>query len=178
VLHPGLKLKYFQQNDWHKDWIAMALELVQDEYAAHYEQAAPAGEESPSTIGPTHANDFGNFSVAARAVRESELDEFLRHPVEAVKDPLLWWYNKRLIYPNLSSMARDYLSIPPTSTAVERVFSQGRGLLQYTRNRLSPDTIRAYLCLGDWCRNGVVDISDLTAAIKEKKRKYIAIDED
>jgi len=180
VLHPALKLEYFCQHEWEEDWIDTALQLVQDEYTARYEKALPA-EESPVATKPTPTNDFADFldfSVATKVTHTSELDNFLRDPVEAVKDPLLWWYNKRLIYPNLSSMARDYLSIPPTSTAVERVFSQGRGLLQYTRNRLSPDTIRAYLCLGDWCRNGVVDISDLTAAIKEKKRKYIAIDED
>ena len=107
-------------------------------------------------------------------MRISELDEYLRHPVESIKDLLARWYNNRFIYPNLSRMALDYLSVPPTSTAVERVFSLGRGLLQYTRNRLSPASICAYLCLGDWCRNGLVSIDKLVAAVNDKKRKRAA----
>ncbi|KAG2062710.1 hypothetical protein BDR04DRAFT_948920, partial [Suillus decipiens] len=37
-----------------------------------------------------------------------------------------------------------------TSTAVERVFSQGRHPLHFTRNHLSPLSTRAFLYLGSW----------------------------
>ena len=71
VLHPGMKLDYFQQAAWEADWIEEAEGLVRAEYVSHYEN-----------------NDF--------------------------------------VYPTLHLMALDFLSIPATSTAVERVFSQGR----------------------------------------------------
>jgi hypothetical protein len=71
-------------------------------------------------------------------------------------------------------MALDYLSVPPTSTAVERIFFQGCRLLQYMKNHLSLASIRAYLCLSDWCRNGLVSINKLVAAVKDKKRKCAA----
>ena len=32
VLHPQLKLKYFQQHSWEKEWISMAEEIVRDEF--------------------------------------------------------------------------------------------------------------------------------------------------
>ncbi|KDQ49145.1 hypothetical protein JAAARDRAFT_109631, partial [Jaapia argillacea MUCL 33604] len=64
-------------------------------------------------------------------------------------------------YPNLHRMALDYLSIPATSTAVERVFSQGRQLLHFTRNRLSPSSIRAAICLGSWGRHDLIHMPDL-----------------
>jgi len=32
VLHPQLKLKYFQQHGWEKEWISMAEEMVRDEF--------------------------------------------------------------------------------------------------------------------------------------------------
>ena len=42
----------------------------------------------------------------------NELDAYLAASVEAVEDPLLWWHERRALYPNLSRMAASYLSIP------------------------------------------------------------------
>ncbi|EGN99645.1 hypothetical protein SERLA73DRAFT_38945, partial [Serpula lacrymans var. lacrymans S7.3] len=64
-------------------------------------------------------------------------------------------------YPNLHRMALNYLSIPATSTAVERIFSQGQQLLHFTRNRLSPSSTRAFLCLGSWLRCELISSADL-----------------
>ena len=47
---------------------------------------------------------------------------------------------------------------------MERVFSQGRLLLPYVRNRMSSETTRALLCLGDWSKHGFVKDADLKAA--------------
>ena len=56
---------------------------------------------------------FANISVTKQVrSRTSELREYLRKPVENVKDPLKWWVASRHIYLNLYSMALDYLSIP------------------------------------------------------------------
>ena len=64
-----------------------------------------------------------------------------------------------------------------TSTAVERVFSQGRQLLSFTRNRLRPSTIRAFLCLGSWGRNDLIFFEDVLAAVKgNSKRKRVGSD--
>lgn len=123
-----------------------------------------------------------------------ELDEYLLQPIERVRDPVGWWWDHRLVYPKLSKMAFDYLSVPgtvltvfrgfsthliydhlATSTAVERVFSQGRHLLHFTRNRLSPASIRAIMCLGDWSRRNLVSNKDVVDAIvNNRKRKRVA----
>ena len=56
---------------------------------------------------------FANISVTKQVgSRSSELDEYLRKAVENVKEPLAWWITNRHVYPNLSHMALDYLSIP------------------------------------------------------------------
>jgi hypothetical protein len=66
-----------------------------------------------------------------------------------------------------------------TSTAVERVFSQGRQLLSFTRNRLRASSIRAFLCLGSWGRNDLIFFEDVLAAVKAgSKRKREASDLD
>jgi len=60
-----------------------------------------------------------------------------------------------------------------TSTAVKRVFSQGRHILHFTQNQLSPSAIHAYLCLGSWACHGLVTTSDFVKAIQsESKRKW------
>lgn len=50
--------------------------------------------------------------------------------------------------------------------AVERVFSQGRVILPYVRNRLSVHSTRALLCIGDWSVRGLVKDKDVKAAAK------------
>jgi len=57
----------------------------------------------------------------------------------------------------------DYLSLSATSTDVECVFSQGRLVLSHIRNRLSAQSTRALLCLGNWSLLGYIKDKDITA---------------
>jgi hypothetical protein len=63
-----------------------------------------------------------------------------------------------------------------TSTAVERVFSQGRQMLHFTRNCMSGTAIRNLLCLGSWCRNDLVVTDDLLSAIGHEKGEHSVIE--
>ena len=86
------------------------------------------------------------------------------------------------MYPTLSRMALDYLSIPgmyhiqfspcfsiyiicttlaATTVDVERVFSKGRILLPHVRNRLSVQSTRALMCVGVWSKLGYVEDEDV-----------------
>ena len=65
---------------------------------------------------------------------------------------LSWWKSNFKIYPNLSKMARDYLAIPATSAASERLFSSGKHLITDYRNSLCPETIQACQCLKSWIK--------------------------
>jgi len=71
-------------------------------------------------------------------------------------------------------MARDYLSIPGTSTSVlllhlcdqcriaattvdvERLLSRGRLMLQHTRNCCRAARVRSLICLGNWLHHNLV----------------------
>ena len=64
------------------------------------------------------AFDIANLSVLPATTRASEIDEYLRLPVESCRDPLKWWIDAQHIYPNLSRMALDYLSIPGQSSSI------------------------------------------------------------
>lgn len=50
-----------------------------------------------------------------------ELDRYLQESLEKLPDDknmLQWWYDRRTLYPKLSRMARNYLSIPGTCFGV------------------------------------------------------------
>ena len=62
---------------------------------------------------------FSNLAALSMGPRannpvEDEIDVFLALPLELVNDPIAWWWNHREMFPNLSRMAFDYLSIPRT----------------------------------------------------------------
>ena len=65
-------------------------------------------------------------------------------------DILLWWKNHQLIYPNLSRMARDFLSIQATSVPVERLFARSSLIIRIHRNGLKKDITIELLCINDW----------------------------
>ena len=171
VLRPGVKLEYLRNKNWEGEWIEVAENLVYDEYAK-YEK--PTTDDLDRDLAQMkEANNkgytsFSNLSVTTQ-LHQNEVQVYLSLPVENVKDLLKWWYDNRFVYPSLHRMALDYLSIPATSTAVERVFSQGCHLLPFTCNNLSLGSIRAFLCFGSWAHCGLLVFDDVLAAVLSKK---------
>jgi hypothetical protein len=105
VLHPGLKLQYFRLHKWEDEWIDTAEEIVRNEYVSKYEGkvALVDSKDTVTEVDDTEDDDFGNISITKDATMQaSELDVYLKLPVENVKEPLLWWMKHKAIYPNLS----------------------------------------------------------------------------
>jgi hypothetical protein len=58
-------------------------------------------------------NIFDSLPTLARPqIISHELDKYLSTDVEQVSDVLAWWHEHRAMYPHLSRMALDYLTIP------------------------------------------------------------------
>ena len=57
--------------------------------------------------------------------------------------------SKEYEFPIIAQIARDYLAIPATSSALEFVFSVGSDIFTEKRNRLSTSNTRRLLCLQD-----------------------------
>jgi len=122
-------------------------------------------------------------NIPAYRLSVNTIDEVSRYlctePEDVQNEDLLrWWYDHRRQYPHLFRMALDYHSIPcecqnittfvlalishpffttiGSSVGIEHVFSQGRLVLLYMCNRLSSESMRALLCLGDWSACGLV----------------------
>jgi hypothetical protein len=57
-------------------------------------------------------DDLPTLAAPKATDLRDELDRFLSTDPEYVKDVLMWWFERQHIYPRLSRMALDYLSIP------------------------------------------------------------------
>lgn len=67
-----------------------------------------------------------------------ELDKYLNEPlIHRTADPLLWWYQRKEVYPRLYEMAKRGLCIMATSVPCERVFSKTGPIISEKRNRLT-----------------------------------------
>ena len=53
-------------------------------------------------------------------------------------------------FPKLSQMAKDYLAIPASSVACERLFSTAGNFLNKKRNRLKEENLRKSVLLYNW----------------------------
>lgn len=100
-------------------------------------------------------NMFDNIPALASLDSDSTTNEitwYLQTAPDRVDDALAWWYKCCHIFPRLSHMAWDYLSIPgepldlfilstlltslvATSINVKHVFSIGRNTLSHLHNR-------------------------------------------
>ena len=69
-------------------------------------------------------------------------------------DPREWWQEttQRKVYPNLSRIALDLLSIPAMSAEVERLFSSCKITITDRRNRIGIEAVEAIECLKSWLR--------------------------
>lgn len=55
------------------------------------------------------------------------------------EDPIMWWWNRRDVYPHLSELALSYLYTQASSTPSERVFSTSGDTISPERSRILPE---------------------------------------
>ena len=105
-------------------------------------------------------NAFTTWKQQKSARRADNIDEYARYireppvPQDHMKQggACSWWLEERQqrLYPNLSKMALDILTIPAMSAAPERLFSSANITISDRRNRLHSDTTEAIECLKSW----------------------------
>jgi hypothetical protein len=150
VLHPRHKLEYFKKAAWPASWCSTAKDLVRNTYELSYANrtdlidASSSEDESgkDNTVStqiyrrnmlltlakPSDEEDkniFDNLLSLAKPQTSHFRDElavYLLAPIEEADDPILWWSEHRAIYPRLSRMALDYLTIPGKPSNTFQVF--------------------------------------------------------
>lgn len=129
-----------------------------------YCQTDVPSQEAPSRDRKEHAELDEDIDFSAVYVKrktyvndyEKQLDEYLEAPRANGKTNILnWWKENADLYPALSKMARDVLSVPATSVPVERVFSEGASVVTKKRCSLSDENIRMNICINSWMKSAL-----------------------
>lgn len=103
-------------------------------------------KKQKSTVSLLLGDDY--FSQTSHAVGNDEVTYYMSlPPAQNDADPLAWWINHKNEMPNLIKIAADYLSVPSSSVASERMFSSAGRLLNKLRCSLSAKHIDQILFL-------------------------------
>ncbi|GBC14125.2 ribonuclease H-like protein [Rhizophagus irregularis DAOM 181602=DAOM 197198] len=153
VLDPRIKLQYYKDNMWEESFIQETRKQVTNLWETTYK---PNISENVEPSDDADDELFGHIFKKRKIEEKDELSIYLNEGVAPGKtDILMWWKLHEIKYPNLSKMARDYLSIPATSAPVERIFSGGTDLVVQKRCSLKESTIRETMCLKGWWKSDV-----------------------
>ncbi|KAK1434506.1 hypothetical protein QVD17_00249 [Tagetes erecta] len=76
-------------------------------------------------------------------------------------DIMGWWKEREDMFPVLSVMARDVLSVQASIVASESAFSLSGRVLSTRRTRLTPESLEMCICLKDHL-DGVEHIQDIS----------------
>ena len=174
ILDPRHKIEVFDFTEWGKKMKAESVKKFEEIYREKYYVASQESVQIKVSVKQLSENEssedeidlhqhYRNGSSKTKyqgAVRgrkktqadwRKEIEEYtMSDRAHENADILLWWKNHQSIYPNLSRMARDFLSIQATSVPVERLFSRSSLLIRKHRNRLKKDIARELLCINDW----------------------------
>ncbi|XP_044009123.1 zinc finger BED domain-containing protein 6-like [Aphidius gifuensis] len=83
-----------------------------------------------------------SLSAVEKSFVENELSGYLSEiKIPPNECSLTWWRKNTPRYPHLANIARQYLSIPCTSTESERVFSSAGEIVEDRRCSLLPDNV-------------------------------------
>jgi hypothetical protein len=168
VLCPTKKWEFFEKGlDWRASWLRDARQAVRKMWEDEYKQAGNDLPPMRSQSQPEGKTENRFKTWARQHVKVPEvIDEYERYCREAVMemdldeifDPREWWQEttQRKVYPNLSKMALDLLSIPAMSAEVERLFSSCKITITDRRNRIGIDAVEAIECLKSWLRENNV----------------------
>jgi hypothetical protein len=71
---------------------------------------------------------------------------------------LEYWRSREAVWPQLATMAYDFLAIPAMSSECERIFSSYAKLTTKESSRLSGKMLWYLICLTNWQRRGAIHI--------------------
>lgn len=161
VLSPHRKWHYFDVA-WedHPEWIESSKIAVEGLWRFRYAPVAKSAESPAQCLAdkPLVRNSFLAWEDDQEDLdlptQFDEYQNYISGPRIKVKDVRKWWLEdtQQKLYPNLSKMALDLLSILAMSAEPERLFSDTKITLQGRRNRLGIDIIEAIECIKSWSK--------------------------
>lgn len=159
VLHPSHKWHYIEES-WKPEWAQSARRLLSGLWDA-YKPAEPV--LPPRRDAADTTNEFLSWrnKYLQPVLVTDEYERYCKSErAYGFSTALSWWLEEtqQKVFPNLSKMALDILSIPAMSAEPERLFSGSKITITDRRNRLGSDLIEALECLKSW--NGIQDLQE------------------
>lgn len=182
LLDPSKRSRYLMQN-WPVQWHQKALDATQCIWEDKYmlldlseDTDDPMKDNNSSALltleKPKNELDRLKRSLQVEMADPTDEDDvqlFINARPIAIKPltPLEWWClpEQRQHYPRLHHMAIDILSIPPSSAEPERTFSGARRTQSWDRLRMTAENLERIECIGNWLRNGHINILQIISAI-------------
>ncbi|CAL8089962.1 unnamed protein product [Prunus armeniaca] len=106
------------------------------------------------------------------AMVSPKVDSYLTDPLAFVSketffDILMWWKLNGPKYPVLAAIAKDVLSIQPSTVASKSCFSTGGRVIDAFRSSLTPRSVEALICMQNWLRGDEISSLEDTPSIEE-----------
>ncbi|GJX25933.1 zinc finger BED domain-containing protein RICESLEEPER 2-like protein [Tanacetum coccineum] len=123
-------------------------ESLEGLYNLYYAKYGNPTQSSQTSGGATSSKASGGNNQYERYVNSDFVTHL--HPKEfATFDVLGFWKEKETMYPVLSRMAMDIISVQASSVASESAFSTSGRVLSIRRTRLTPASLEMCMCLKD-----------------------------
>lgn len=164
LLNPTLRKAYLDESwktidERHPGTIERSIEAARKLWQKEYKFKPVNGEAAEQLDPDLVKNSYMRWKYMRELKSASADDEFERFitadPLQSIAgSSLTWWLepSQQKLYPRLSRMAIDILSIPAMSAEAERVFSGARRTISWTRCRLGATVVEQTECLKSWIR--------------------------
>ena len=153
VLNPRYKWQYINKNWGKKKWIKKSKKMMQDLWELYKLVDLDLEPSQPELKTDNQFLLFLDEQDGDVEVIEDEYTHYCAQPIiKKLHNARDWWLQptQQQLYPHLSKLALEILSIPTMSAELERLFSATKLILTDRRNRLSMKMIEALSCLKSW----------------------------
>jgi hypothetical protein len=175
VMNPKFKMKYFEDK-WtgtESHFLRAAKPKVKKLWEGVYKgESVVIRPQSPPSVAPPvdYLTDLLNHvapqptAPSRTSSRKDQYTQYLEEPVSNM--PIMqYWRSKEPEWPQLASMAFDFLAVPAMSSECERVFSSCAKQTTPESSRLTGRMLWHQECVNNWQRRGAIQISQAYNAV-------------
>ncbi len=154
ILDPRIKCSVFTQEE-----ITKAINIIKKEMELYTVDISPLNNATTSSLSPIISNGIDAYNYlqnlanqfrSIQSVINRELEKYLDLPEDNNCVPLMWWKSHKKLFPILSTMAQNYLTIQSSFVSCEQSFSFASLTNFKLQNQFDQETTRALLCLKSW----------------------------
>jgi hypothetical protein len=154
ILDPRFKAELLKAEIKDEEAAKLIVEAMKERLHREYPLVMPERIEPVQRVEKPTLESRMLLKLQPRRVSRSDIDKYFEEETVAVATTeegwlLQWWRAHKEEYPQMAAAARDYLAIPASEVAVERLFSGGRDLLGLRRHSLESGTMRTLTLLAD-----------------------------